>query len=258
MNKKFSWIAYDWFKLLIALILLIILILLLLRPPFLIPITGSGLPEYPQAAFAWKFDTASRSLINSVGTAIYTLGPDGEKWVPIIPQDIQSKLPAGFKFSQNGNKDWTLQDSKGKLLYFWDTSTLHWTPVYAPPALLPTSTTSSAAPTGIPTSPLSAPADTPAATPTAACTAPALARLTVGKTAEINSTLNLRSEPAIGENIIAVNLPGTLLKVLQGPVCVPYGNSAYLWWQVETPDGKVGWSAEGSLNGAYYFLSPAQ
>jgi hypothetical protein len=52
------------------------------------------------------------------------------------------------------------------------------------------------------------------------------------------------------------NLPGTELKVVGGPVCYPYEDGAYLWWQVQTQANEIGWSAEGSLNGNLYFLQP--
>jgi hypothetical protein len=37
---------------------------------------------------------------------------------------------------------------------------------------------------------------------------------------------------------------------------VPYWTGAYLWWQIRLPDGRVGWSAEGSLHGSFYFIEP--
>jgi hypothetical protein len=90
----------------------------------------------------------------------------------------------------------------------------------------------------------------------AGCQPPVQARLVAGKTARTLSNLNLRSEPAIDDNILTVSLTGTVLTVLEGPVCVPYQGSAYLWWQVETPGGRTGWSAENYLNGLGYYLLP--
>jgi hypothetical protein len=37
---------------------------------------------------------------------------------------------------------------------------------------------------------------------------------------------------------------------------MPYWTGAYLWWQIQLPDGNVGWSAEGSLHGSFYFMEP--
>ncbi len=90
----------------------------------------------------------------------------------------------------------------------------------------------------------------------AGCQPPSESRLAIGMTVKILSNLNLRSEPEIADNILSVNTTGTLLKVLQGPVCVPYQDSAYLWWQVESPAGMTGWSVENNLNGRAYYLEP--
>jgi hypothetical protein len=78
----------------------------------------------------------------------------------------------------------------------------------------------------------------------------------IGGTARVLTNLNLRSAPEIANNIFKTHVTGTTLSVLQGPVCVPYQNSAYLWWEVEGPGGVTGWSAEAFLNGNGYFLEP--
>jgi hypothetical protein len=80
----------------------------------------------------------------------------------------------------------------------------------------------------------------------------------VGKNARVLSNLNLRSAPALTANILTVTPAGSVVMVLQGPVCVPYLNSAYLWWQVTNPDGVTGWSAENYLLGQRYYLEPIQ
>jgi hypothetical protein len=46
------------------------------------------------------------------------------------------------------------------------------------------------------------------------------------------------------------------VRVVGGPECVPYWTGAYLWWQIQLPDGREGWSAEGSLHGSFYFMEP--
>lgn len=63
----------------------------------------------------------------------------------------------------------------------------------------------------------------------AGCKALAPTRLVPGKTARVLSNLNLREEPVIGKNIITTNPVRSVLKIQQGPVCVPYQNSTYLW-----------------------------
>lgn len=280
------WIAYDWFKLAVALILLIVLIVLLLRPAAVSPTPVSTLPAYPWAGFTWHLDETAQTLSDPNGVPLYRLSADGSLWQPVIPSDIQVKLPEGYQTAQNSYGGWELRDPSGRLLFSWDMEAFIWTappeptptvPTAAPtatatppptPTSAPSPTTAAgtlippAAPTAIPTlaptatsAPTLAPTTAPALPP-AGCNAPAPARLTVGKTARVTSNLNLRSEPVISNNIIKVNPVGAVLKVLQGPQCVEFQGSAYLWWQVESPDGTVGWSAEATLNGAFYFLGP--
>ena len=81
-------------------------------------------------------------------------------------------------------------------------------------------------------------------------------RLRVGDTARVTTSLNLRSEPGIGNNLIGANPTDALLKVIGGPVCLAHQGSAYVWWQVQSLDGLTGWSAEASLTGSFYFLEP--
>jgi hypothetical protein len=33
---------------------------------------------------------------------------------------------------------------------------------------------------------------------------------------------------------------------------------AYIWWQIKLPDGQIGWSAEASQQGAFYFMEPTK
>lgn len=116
--------------------------------------------------------------------------------------------------------------------------------------------------------PLPIPTETPAvevtttplagAPATMACeTALSRSRLRTGANATILRRLNFRSSPGIRDNWLLTNIPGTQVEVVGGPECVPYWNGAYLWWQVQLPDGRVGWSAEGSLHGSFYFMEPS-
>lgn len=81
-------------------------------------------------------------------------------------------------------------------------------------------------------------------------------RLQVGTNATIVRRLNFRSSPGIQDNWLRTNNPGTAVKIVDGPVCLPYASGAYVWWQVQLPDGQVGWSAEGSVHGTFYFVEP--
>jgi hypothetical protein len=81
-------------------------------------------------------------------------------------------------------------------------------------------------------------------------------RLSVGGNATILRRLNFRTSPGIQNNWIRTNLPGTQVEVIDGPVCLPYFIGAYVWWHIRLPDGQVGWSAESSLFGRFYFMEP--
>jgi len=133
-------------------------------------------------------------------------------------------------------------------------------PTETPPPTPTQAPTSTPPPTEAPTAaPTEAPADTATPQPAALeCTSPAPSRLTAGGQARIIANLNIRSSPEIDNNIIRVNPVGMILKVIAGPQCVPYQDGAYLWWNVESPDGQQGWSAENRLNGSAYYLEPVQ
>jgi hypothetical protein len=68
----------------------------------------------------------------------------------------------------------------------------------------------------------------------------------------------MREAPGISSRLIRSNITGTQLAIIGGPVCEPYQDGAYLWWQVQRPDGESGWSAEGSLTEQFYFLEPVE
>jgi hypothetical protein len=71
--------------------------------------------------------------------------------------------------------------------------------------------------------------------------------------------LNLRSSPGFSNNWILTNVPGTKVEIIGGPACTQYqGGGAYSWWQIKLPNGQVGWSAEASASGAFYFMEPIQ
>ena len=131
-----------------------------------------------------------------------------------------------------------------------------------PPLPSPT-TTEISAPTATPLpSPSTAPvsststpvAETPAAT---ACDAASShSRLQAGMSATILRRLNFRSSPGIQNNWLLTNNPGTKVEVIGGPECIPHSIGAYVWWQIKLPDGQIGWSAEASQQGMFYFMEP--
>ena len=81
-------------------------------------------------------------------------------------------------------------------------------------------------------------------------------RLQVGRNAVLVRRLNFRSSPGIHNNWLLTNKPGTKVEIVDGPVCLPYFVGAYMWWQIKIPDGRIGWSAEASLRGKFYFMEP--
>ena len=75
------------------------------------------------------------------------------------------------------------------------------------------------------------------------------------KVSEDNPTPDrVRAGPSRGNDVIAQLPPGTVVNVLEGPVCA----DGLVFWKVESeliPSG-VGWTAEGTGQGAEYYLEP--
>lgn len=77
-------------------------------------------------------------------------------------------------------------------------------------------------------------------------------RLTAGGQAKVMGAPSdlpnrVRSEPVVGNNIIGEIYPGTILRVLEGPVCA----NGLVFWKVES-ETVTGWTAEG--DGTEYYL----
>jgi hypothetical protein len=114
--------------------------------------------------------------------------------------------------------------------------------------------------------PTEQPADEPLPTPIVEipadledCQVIAQSQLQVGGKATIQRKLNFRSSPGIFNNLILTNIPGTEVDVIGGPACTRYKNGgAYLWWEIQLPNGLTGWSAEASAFGSFYFMEPAK
>ncbi len=90
------------------------------------------------------------------------------------------------------------------------------------------------------------------APPTPDCPGAPAPRLIVGNQGRVAFTngvpLRVRSTP--NGNILTQIAEGTSFSVLGGPQCA----GGYLWWQIETPNGQSGWSAEGDSDG--YYVEP--
>ncbi len=233
-----------------------------------------NLPEFPAANFQWKFDKAKGLLLDPNGKALYRLdvdagkwvpivpdelqaslpegfqiaevdgvwqiaGPDGKalyrldvdagKWVPIVPDELQASLPEGFQIAEVDGA-WQIAGPDGKALYRWNPDTMSWEAIESAETSPSTSSTCAARPT----------------------------RLTVGDYAKVLTNLNLRLSPGIGDNWIMTMPAGTVVEIIGGPECVPYGDGAYRWWNVRLSDGRTGWAAEAPIHGNYYFLEPIQ
>ncbi len=259
MQKKKGFIAYDWFKLIVAILLILAIFFLwqswtcCAKPP--IPEkpaqeevheteemaeesheddtdTGANshaeidLPPFPEPSAALEYDAAKGGLVNGDGELIYTLNEDGSGWTPAIPDDLKTLILEG---------EWSLLDADGNPTYTWNAETQSWVAV---PQQEETD------------------AEVPAAV--AECTTAAPSRLVVGEKAEVLRNVNFRAWPGISNNWMKTFQIGTQLKVTGEAVCVPHGDGAYLWWQLEREDGTLGWSAEATNSGNNYFLGPVE
>lgn len=84
-------------------------------------------------------------------------------------------------------------------------------------------------------------------------------QLKVGDAATINRALNLRTRPSLLNRIVLVHQPGSQVEIIGGPTETRYQNgSKYVWWQVRLPGGLIGWSAEFSECGRFYFMEPVK
>jgi hypothetical protein len=51
--------------------------------------------------------------------------------------------------------------------------------------------------------------------------------------------------------------PGTIVVVVDGPVCGLYRSLSFWWWKVQSPSGKIGWVVEGFDTIDPSFILPA-
>lgn len=113
------------------------------------------------------------------------------------------------------------------------------------------SPTESLVPEPLPTPIVEIPSDTNV------CETISRSQLQIGMNATIVRRLNFRSSPGIQNNWILTNVPNTQVEIVGGPSCTRYKNGgAYLWWQIKLSDGQIGWSAEASAFGKFYFMEP--
>ncbi len=81
-----------------------------------------------------------------------------------------------------------------------------------------------------------------------ACEGAPVSRIRLGdQIGVITDAVRIRSTPPDGE-IIEVVYENFAATVTGGPTCA----NSYLWWQIDLPDGRQGWVAEGDLNEYYW------
>lgn len=199
----------------------------------------SELPEFPASEVELSYDEATNQLLAPDGSAVYLLNSEAGAWIPVIPADIAAGLPEGYTVIRVED-NWVINEPDGASLYSWDAMELLWVGSQQPET------------GGTPT-----PTPGPTAAPVAVVCQGALpSRIQVGDTVHVVTSLNLRTSPGIKNRLIRSHPTGTTLEVIGGPECVLQEEGAYLWWNVQNPDGTTGWSAEGSNTGKFYFLEP--
>jgi hypothetical protein len=223
--------GYDLFKLIIAIILLILFFLLRSNVTPQAPSPISTLLSSPSTTLLAKPTTSSSSstLLLLTATSIPALSPT---------QTNISK-PTGTAFPESTTTRVVLSTQ---------------TPLPSPTITIAAESTVTLPPSFTET-PMASSTPTPGTAVASACnTASSRSRLQAGMSIIILRRLNFRSSPGIGHNWLRTNIPGTRAEVLSGPECIPHSIGAYLWWQIKLPDGEIGWSAEASQQGTFYFM----
>ena len=265
MENKNRISAYDFIKLAFVLVLVAFVVVIVQPAEHPAPVAETNLPEFPPANFEWEYDPATHELMNPQGIQLYRLGSDGTFWQPVIPASVSLQLPGGYRRRQNSQGGWQIFDNSGAIIASWDTVEFRWVMGLirtATPTATPEATATlepSATPTPRPTlTPKPTFTRTATATATQSCNTPVETRLTAGQPARVVINLNLHTTPEMADNIFDANPALAIVDVLQGPLCVPYQESAYWWWEIRNDRGVTGWAVEAKLNGAEYFLAPLE
>lgn len=78
-------------------------------------------------------------------------------------------------------------------------------------------------------------------------------RLEIGGTGEVEEgglPNRVRANPSVTAEQLFQLQPGSVFTVINGPQC---GNG-FVWWQIETEDGQIGWTAESNVADQDYYL----
>jgi hypothetical protein len=256
---------YDLFKFTVALILLIVLLLLLVqRPapntpqaltptsmPTKVPLVSTetleptpaltALPLLHDAPETLSLNPETKTLETSDGVPVYRFDEEMGEWVPVIPDELANTLDTDSEL-QSLTDGWVIESPNGEPAYLWDPETLSWKEV-----ILETAETEETESEPVPEPEMEI--DCPLAKPS---------RLVAGSNGVVTAPLNIRSSPGIANNLLFTMSPGTELKIIGNPICLPQYKGAYLWWQVEIPGVQIGWSAEAPQNEDFYFIDPLE
>ncbi len=227
--------GYDLFKSIVA-ILLLVLFLILNRP---------AIPQSPTRISTPSTNPTrlpvSATFLSLTSTAIPLLSPTPTSAGVSTQTPLLSPTPTSVSAPTETSVRVSTQ-----------------TPLPSPTITKASESTAGSLPT-LPATPATSLTSTPIiGTPVAsACDfASSRSRLQNRRNAIILRRLNFRSSPGIHENWMRTNIPGTKVQVIGGPECVPHFTGAYVWWQIKLPDGQIGWSAESSQFGSFYFMEP--
>lgn len=220
---------YDLFKLLVAIILLILFLLLSWR-------------QAPQTAIP-QLESPTPTPSASTGSIPFTPTPSGRSTATQDAPAISSPQETSTSLLQTATTIPTSSPTQTNTPLPTNTPAITPSPL-ASPTMTPITESTVTPITAVPPAPDVCEA------------ASARSRLQVGMNATMLRRLNFRSSPGIRDNWLLTNIPGTKVEVVGGPECIPHFIGAYLWWQIRLPDGRIGWSAEASVLGAFYFIEP--
>ena len=243
---------YDFFKLIVAIILLILFFMLNRKGTPQSPrLISTSLPA-PSTTLGVSQTTvpASSTSLSLTSTSLPLLSPTGTKAAISTQTPLLSPTPMTVS-----TQTVTPLSSQTETSAAISTQT----PLPSPTItnIAESTATSLASPTATPMT---------SSTPTSIAEIPVVSacdlasshsRLQTGMSAIILRRLNFRSSPGIQNNWLLTNIPGTRVEVVGGPECMLHTAGAYVWWQIKLPDGQIGWSAEASQGGAFYFIEPA-
>jgi sugar lactone lactonase YvrE len=90
---------------------------------------STSLPIYPPSNVTLIYNTETGMLYTPDGLAVYQLDLAMGQWVPIVPLDIMSQIPAGAQPIKDATNIWTLFDANEIAIYRWDYASMQWLPV---------------------------------------------------------------------------------------------------------------------------------